>query len=149
MPNAVSSWRVSFFSTKGSNALQIYNFIVKRQCTEKGKRVIVEPVRNKQNKIYGIRFQYEGQTFKASEIGKEFGLRSLFHHYGQSIDERPIQPKHFEKSHFDNMQIGSGLLSGLASVTTPEANLGEYDDALPVWKAEKMRKKKRKIRPRI
>jgi hypothetical protein len=89
MPNAVSSWRVSFFSTKGSNALQIYNFIVKRQCTEKGKRVIIEPVRNKQNKIYGIRFQYKGQTFKASEIGKEFGLRSLFHHDGQSIDERP------------------------------------------------------------
>jgi hypothetical protein len=110
----------------------------------KKQGVIVEPVRNKQNKIYGIRFQYKEQTFKASEIGKEFGLRSLFHHYGQSIDERPIQAKHFEKSHFDNTQTGSGILSGLASVITPEASSEEYDDALPVWIAEEMRKKKRK-----
>jgi hypothetical protein len=115
----------------------------------KKQGVIVEPVRNKQNKIYGIRFQYEGQTFKAFEIDKEFGIRSLFHHYGQSIDERPIQPKHFEKPHFGNMQTSSGLLSILISVITPETNLGEYDDALPVWKAEEMRKKKRKIKQKM
>ncbi|GHT14297.1 hypothetical protein FACS189432_09420 [Bacteroidia bacterium] len=93
----------------------------------KKQGVIVEPVRNKQNKIYGIRFQYEEQTLKASEIGKEFGLRSLFHHYGYSIDERRIQPKHFEKPHLDNTQTGSGLLSGLASIIIPEASSGEYE----------------------
>jgi hypothetical protein len=34
------------------------------------------------------------------------------------------------------MQISSGLLSGLASVITPEASSGEYDVAIQVWKAE-------------
>jgi type IV secretory pathway VirD2 relaxase len=63
----------------------------------KRQDVTVEPVRNKQNKIYGIRFQFGGETFKASEIGKEFGLRSLFLHYGQNIDGKTQNQKHFEQ----------------------------------------------------
>ena len=39
--------------------------------------VTIERLKNKQGKIYGLKFAYSGQTFKASEIGKEFGYRSL------------------------------------------------------------------------
>ena len=39
--------------------------------------VVIERMRNKQGKIYGLKFSYAGQSFKASEIGREFGYRSL------------------------------------------------------------------------
>ena len=39
--------------------------------------VTIERLKNKQGKVYGLKFAYDGQTFKASEIGREFGYRSL------------------------------------------------------------------------
>lgn len=39
--------------------------------------IAIERMKNKQGKVYGLRFSYCGQTFKASEIGREFGYRSL------------------------------------------------------------------------
>ena len=39
--------------------------------------VTIERLKNKQGKIYGLKLAYRGQTFKASEIGREFGYRSL------------------------------------------------------------------------
>ena len=39
--------------------------------------IIIERMKNKQDKVYGLRFSYAGQSFKASEIGREFGYRSL------------------------------------------------------------------------
>ena len=39
--------------------------------------VTIDRLKNKQGKIYGLKFAYDGQTFKASEIGREFGYHSL------------------------------------------------------------------------
>ncbi|EFM01848.1 relaxase/mobilization nuclease domain-containing protein [Hoylesella marshii] len=39
--------------------------------------VTIERLKNKQGKVYGLRFSYNGQSFKASEIGREFGYHSL------------------------------------------------------------------------
>ena len=39
--------------------------------------IIIERMKNKQGNIYGLKFSYAGQSFKASEIGGEFGYRSL------------------------------------------------------------------------
>ena len=39
--------------------------------------VTIERLKNKQGKAYGLKFSYNGQGFKASEIGREFGYRSL------------------------------------------------------------------------
>ena len=39
--------------------------------------VIIERLKNKQGKVYGLKFSYCGQTFKVSEIGREFGYHSL------------------------------------------------------------------------
>lgn len=44
--------------------------------------VQIDPMKNKQGRIYGLRFEYAGQTFKASEIGREFGYRSLLNQFG-------------------------------------------------------------------
>ena len=39
--------------------------------------VTVEHMKNKQGKVYGLKFTYDGHSFKASEIGREFGYRTL------------------------------------------------------------------------
>ena len=41
------------------------------------KGIIIERMKNKQGNVYGLKFSYNGQCFKASEIGREFGYRSL------------------------------------------------------------------------
>ena len=44
--------------------------------------ITIERLKNKQGKVYGLKFSYCGQTFKASEIGREFGYRSLQKNFG-------------------------------------------------------------------
>ena len=39
--------------------------------------ITIERMKNKQDMVYGLKFSYAGQSFKASEIGREFGYRSL------------------------------------------------------------------------
>ena len=39
--------------------------------------ISIERIKNKQGKVYGLKFSYAGQSFKASEIGREFSCRSL------------------------------------------------------------------------
>ena len=39
--------------------------------------ITTERMKNKQGKVYGLKFSYAGQSFKASEIGREFSCRSL------------------------------------------------------------------------
>lgn len=39
--------------------------------------ITIERMKNKQDKVYGLRFSYAEQSFKASEIGREFSYRSL------------------------------------------------------------------------
>ena len=39
--------------------------------------VTIERLKNKQGNVYGLKLSYAGQSFKASEVGREFGYRSL------------------------------------------------------------------------
>ena len=39
--------------------------------------ITIERMKNKHGKVYGLKFSYAGQSFKASEIGREFGYHSL------------------------------------------------------------------------
>jgi hypothetical protein len=108
-------------------------------------------VRSKQNKIYGIRFQFDGEMFNASEFGKEFGLRSLFLHYGQNIDGKTTNPKHFEKKQFAPQQpqtqstileTATGIIVGLLDIPAPAS---DYDaDEAALHRQTKTKKKKRR-----
>ncbi|WP_281670076.1 relaxase/mobilization nuclease domain-containing protein [Segatella buccae] len=49
--------------------------------------ISIERMKNKQGKVYGLRFSYAEQTFKASEIGREFGYRSLQKNFEASNKE--------------------------------------------------------------
>lgn len=48
-----------------------------------GRGVGLEPTINGRGELYGLRLAYRGETFKASEVGREFGMRSLFNQFGE------------------------------------------------------------------
>jgi hypothetical protein len=115
-------------------------------CGLEKEGIGIEPAKNKQGKTYGIRFTYEGQTFKASEIGREFGFRSLSNNFSSSQEEhhsQQVQQSHNQDA--SNQQSYSGVTSGIASllaVLTPNGqnNPEEEENTL---KHKKKKSKKR------
>ena len=58
--------------------------------------VTIERMKNKQDKVYGLKFTYDGHSFKASEIGRKFGYRTL--------------PKQFETGNAQKSIIQSSMI---------------------------------------
>ena len=56
------------------------------------KGIIIERMKNKQGNVYGLKFSYYGQTFKASEIGREFGYHSLQKNFETTNKEESKMP---------------------------------------------------------
>ena len=51
--------------------------------------ITIERMKNKQDMVYGLKFSYGEHTFKASEIGREFGYRSLQKNFEATNREEP------------------------------------------------------------
>lgn len=109
------------------------------------KGVDIKAAKNKQGKTYGIQFIYEGQTFKASEIGREFGFRSLAKNF--SISPEGNHSKRLQQTHNQDtgkQQFHSGSSSDttslLADLFTPSRSYEEEDNVL---KRKKKKTKKR------
>ncbi|MDL2265580.1 relaxase/mobilization nuclease domain-containing protein [Parabacteroides sp. OttesenSCG-928-G07] len=106
----------------------------------------VEPAKNKQGKTYGIRFTYEGQTFKASEIGREFGFRSLAKNFSSSLEENHSQQVQQSQSQNTNTQQSysggsSDIASLLADLFTSNRHNPEEDDKTLKRKKKKSNKR--------
>ena len=54
--------------------------------------ISIERMKNKQGKVYGLKFSYGEHTFKASEIGREFGYRSLQKNFEPTNKEESRKP---------------------------------------------------------
>ena len=54
--------------------------------------IAIERMKNKQGKVYGLKFSFGGQSFKVSEIGREFGYRSLQKNFEASNKEESNKP---------------------------------------------------------
>ena len=54
--------------------------------------ITIERMKNKQGKVYGLKFSYREHTFKASEIGREFGYRSLQKNFETTNKEESRKP---------------------------------------------------------
>ena len=54
--------------------------------------ITIEHMKNKQGKVYGLKFSFGGQSFKASEIGREFGYRSLQKNFEAANKEETNKP---------------------------------------------------------
>ena len=84
--------------------------------------VVIERMRNKQGKIYGLKFSYAGQSFKASEIGREFGYHSLQKNFEASQKaETNVSAQVIRKSskHTDTKDAGYQLVPPSRSYSPP------------------------------
>ena len=54
--------------------------------------IAIERMKNKQGKVYGLKFSYAGESFKASEIGREFGYHSLQKNFEATNKEETNKP---------------------------------------------------------
>ena len=124
--------------------------------------VKIDPMKNKQDRIYGLRFEYAGQTFKASEIGREFGYRSLLNQFGltasgqkgtSKVLQYPVQRQEQKKTELRQQQereqsssLGASLIEGavnaIGGLMMPLH--GDYDPTLTEWYEMLKRKKKKK-----
>lgn len=55
--------------------------------------IVIERMKNKQGKVYGLKFSYDGMTFKASEIGREFGYHSLQKNF-EAANKKELKKPH-------------------------------------------------------
>lgn len=110
----------------------------------------IEAATNKKGNIYGIRFNYDGHTFKASEIGREFGYHTIAKNFSPSLEQTQAQ----QAQHTHNQDTGnhqhshsggsSGIVSLLASLLTPSgSDLAEGDYQNELNRRKKLKKKKK------
>ncbi|MBW4730131.1 relaxase/mobilization nuclease domain-containing protein [Prevotella melaninogenica] len=89
--------------------------------------ITIERVKNKQGKVYGLKFSFGGQSFKASEIGREFGYRSLQKNFEISNKTEPKKATTMEDEPAKNKiqsDTGYQLVPPSHSYTSP-ANTNE------------------------
>ena len=77
--------------------------------------VTIERMKNKQGKVYGLKFTYDGHSFKASEIGRDFGYRTL--------------PKHFEIGNAQKSIIQSFMIPTKDSIPIVQVTGSVLDSA--------------------
>ena len=75
--------------------------------------IIIERMKNKQGNVYGLKFSYGEHTFKASEVGRVFGYRSLQKNFEASQKVKtnaPAQEIHNSAEHTDTKNSGYQLV---------------------------------------
>ena len=87
----------------------------------KDKGVIVEEVKNKQGKTYGLRFTSFNETFKGSTIGKEFGHYSLLEELSKNLSEEineSIVMSQTQTNNYSEVSQSSNMLSAIGSIAS-------------------------------
>ena len=87
----------------------------------KDKGVIVEEVKNKQGKTYGLRFTSFDETFKGSTIGKEFGHYSLLEELQNNLNEEineSIVMSPTQSNNYSEVSQSSNMLSAIGSIAS-------------------------------
>ena len=110
----------------------------------KKKGVTVTEAKNKKGNTYGLRFEGYGQTFKASQIGKEFGYRTLLNTFSENRQSEYQSARQSHSKHEGASLVGE-ILSGLGGMITPSNYSFEYEPTV-ADEEEKRRKLKKKRR---
>lgn len=126
------------YTNGGLNGYASFRYELRRQG------VTVEQMMNKKGGIYGLKFLFEGQTFKASEIGREFGYNSLLKQFRlsyaapyqssvpiyqpkESLQEEKLQLPPPEPSLVESVvDVAEGIASGIGSVLDFQVHGEDY-----------------------
>ena len=102
--------------------------------------VTIDRMKNKQGKVYGLKFIYDGHSFKASEISREFGYRTLLKHFEHGNAQKLIIQSSMipTKDSTPIVQVtgsvldaAESLLSEVGEVTTLQTHGADYAEI--VW----------------
>ena len=95
--------------------------------------VTIERMKNKQGKVYGLKFTYDGHSFKASEIGRDFGYRTLLKQFEAGNVQKPIIPSSHSsmRSTNDSTPIAQVAGSAVDAAGGFLAKAGEYRPTAP------------------
>ena len=104
----------------------------------------VTEAKNKRGNTYGLRFSAYDQTFKASQIGKEFGYRTLLNTFSKNRQENKQAQKRSQIQSQGASIIGE-VLSGLGGMIVPNHSVNDYE---PTVADEEERKRKFKKKRR-
>ena len=104
--------------------------------------VTIDRMKNKQGKVYGLKFTYGEHSFKASEIGREFGFRTLPKLFETGNAQKPIIPSGHSPTRSTNdstpiaqvavsavdvaLDTSGSLLSEVGEVTTLQTHGADY-----------------------
>ncbi|MGP1538664.1 MAG: relaxase/mobilization nuclease domain-containing protein, partial [Bacteroides pyogenes] len=141
------------YTNGGVNGYASFRYDLRRQG------VTVEQMKNKKGGIYGLKFLFEGQTFKASEIGREFGYNSLLKQFGlsyaapyhssvpiyqpkESLQEEKLQPTtNLVESVVD---VAEGIASGIGGMLDFQVHGEDYAETAFQQRLRHEANKKRK-----
>lgn len=116
-----------------------------KEFTEMMKKydIDVQQAVNKKGNTYGLRFTGYNQTFKASQIGKEFGYRTLMNTFKENSQilrqDSVIQN---DQRYAQETSVRKAFLSGMAVVSGARPLLRENDSRL----SEEERKRKQNLK---
>ncbi len=83
--------------------------------------VMILPAMNKRGNVYGLHFVYSGLRFKASEVGREFGYRTLQKQFSPAtVQRQPIAAPSL------GAQIVTDAANALGTLTETEQVSDEY-----------------------
>ena len=89
--------------------------------------VTIERMKNKQGKVYELKFTYDGRSFKASEIGREFGFRTLPKQFKTGNAQKPIIPSSHSSTRTTNDSTSIAQVASFA-LDTAESLLSEVGE---------------------
>ena len=95
--------------------------------------VTIERMKNKQGKVYGLKFTYDGHSFKASEVGREFVYCTLPKQFEPGNAQKPIIPSGYTsvRSTNDCAPIAQVAGSAVDAAGGFLAKAGEYRPTAP------------------
>ena len=94
----------------------------------KKQGVDVKEAVNKKGNTYGLRFSAYGQTFKASQIGEEFGYRTLLNTFSENKQaEKQNQNQYHRQDQSQGASIVGSILSGIGSMIGSDGHSGYVD----------------------